>query len=263
MKPDLKETQTKNENEIPSGEMSILEHLTELRSCLIKSLIAVGIGTIASFVFAEYIFNFLAEPLLKVLPEDQQKLVFTSLPEVFFVYIKVAIFAGILLASPVVFYQIWRFVAPALYRSERRYVVPFVFISTVFFFMGAGFSYFQIFPYGFKFFIGFSDETIRPMITLKEYLKFSTRLLLAFGLVFEMPIIISFMAKIGIVTPAFLRKQRKYAILLMVLLAAILTPPDVVTQLMMAGPMYILYELSILSAMVFGRRKSKSAESTG
>ncbi|MBN1355641.1 twin-arginine translocase subunit TatC [bacterium] len=241
--------------------MTILEHLTELRACLIKSLAAVGIGAVICFAFAEHIFDFLSEPLIRILPQANREMVFTSLPEVFFVYIKVALFAGILLASPVIFHQIWKFVAPALYSHEKRYVIPFVLISTVFFLLGAAFSYYQIFPYGFKFFIGFSDENIRPMITLKDYLKFSTRLLLAFGLVFEMPIVISFLAKLGLVTPAFLRKNRKYALLIIVIIAAILTPPDIVTQLMMAGPMYVLYELSILSAMIFGRKSRTARDS--
>ena len=246
------------ENEVPAGEMPILEHLTELRSRLIKSLIAVGAGFLASFYFAERIFDLLAAPLRKILPEANGDMIYTSLPEVFFVYIKVALFCGILFALPVIFYQVWKFVAPALYRNEKKFAFPFVIISTLFFLMGTSFSYFQIFPWGFKFFLGFSKENIQPMISLKEYLKFSTRLLLAFGLVFEMPVVISFLAKIGLVTPKFLRKQRKYALLIILVAAAILTPPDVVTQLMMAGPMYILYEISIIASTVFSRKSVKN-----
>jgi len=235
--------------------MSVLSHLTELRSRLIRCFIAIGTGFLVCFAFAEQLFEYLSKPLIEMLPPDHQAMVFTSLPEVFFVYIKVALFAGMIISTPVIFYQIWKFIAPALYANEKRYIFPFVIVSTLFFLMGASFAYFQIFPWGFKFFIGFSDENIQPMITLKEYLKFSTRLLLAFGLVFEMPIVISFLAKIGMVSPALLRKNRKYAILMMIVLAAILTPPDIVTQLMMAGPMYLLYEMSILSSVFFSRKK--------
>ncbi len=240
------------------GEMSLLEHLTELRSRLLKSFIAILVGFLSTFYFAESIYRFLSRPLIEVLPEAEKKMIFTSLPEVFFVYIKVALFAGIIVASPVLFFQIWKFVAPGLYKDERKYVIPFVLFSTAFFLAGASFAYFQIFPWGFKFFVGFQNENIQPMITMKEYLKFSTRLLLAFGIIFEMPIVSFFLSKIGILTPGFLRKNRKYAILIMVILAAILTPPDVVTQLMMAGPMLILYEISILVSLVAGQKKKKN-----
>ncbi len=238
-----------------TAEMTIFEHLEEVRARLIRSLIALAIGFLISFAFAEQIFQFLSKPLIRALPDTKKQMVFTSLPEVFFVYIKVALFTGILLALPVIFYQIWKFVAPALYRNEKRYVLPFVFLSTVFFIAGTSFGYFEIFPWGFKFFIGFSSQDIQPMITLKDYLKFATRLLLAFGLIFEMPIIITFLARIGLVTPGMLNRNRKYAVLIIVILAAILTPPDVITQLMMAAPMWILYEISIISAWVVQKRR--------
>lgn len=251
------EPQLEKDKDLLEGEMSLIEHLTELRSCIVKSFIAIFLGFLCTFYFAEPIYRFLARPLIKVLPEADKKMIFTSLPEVFFVYIKVALFSGIIVASPVLFYQLWKFVAPGLYKDERKYVIPFVLCSTAFFLAGASFAYFQIFPLGFKFFVGFQTENIEPMITMKEYLKFATRLLLAFGIIFEMPIVSLFLSKLGILTPAFLRKNRKYAILIMVILAAILTPPDVVTQLMMAGPMMILYEVSIIVSLVFGRKKKK------
>ncbi|MBN1550052.1 twin-arginine translocase subunit TatC [bacterium] len=239
--------------------MSLMEHLTELRTRIIRALLAVLVGFIACFAFAEQIFRFLSQPLIDVLPEAEKQMVFTSLPEVFIVYLKVSIFAGIFLSSPVIFYQIWRFISPGLYAHEKKYMIPFVIISTLFFILGAVFTYYQVFPWGFKFFIKFSSDSIKPMISLNEYLKFATRLLLAFGAIFEMPILISFLARIGLVTPSFLRKQRKYAIVIMFTLAAILTPPDVITQLMMAGPMWVLYEISILAADFF---KSKRDQKT-
>jgi sec-independent protein translocase protein TatC len=151
------------------------------------------------------------------------------------------------------------FIAPGLYDREKRLLVPVVLLSTIFFVGGSLFGYFIVFPYGFDFFLGFATETIRPMPSMKEYLSFSAKLLLAFGLVFELPLVITFLAKLGLVTVPFLKKNRKYALLLFFVGAAILTPPDVVTQVMMALPLMVLYEISILGARIFGR-KAKPAE---
>jgi sec-independent protein translocase protein TatC len=146
------------------------------------------------------------------------------------------------------------FVAPGLYEKEKRLLLPIVFLSTLFFVGGALFGYFVVFPYGFEFFLGFATETIRPMPSMKEYLSFAAKLLLAFGIVFELPLVITFMAKLGLVTVPFLKRNRKYAILLFFAGAAILTPPDVVTQIMMALPLMLLYEISIIGARIFGRK---------
>jgi sec-independent protein translocase protein TatC len=166
-----------------------------------------------------------------------------------------------MLASPVIIYQFWMFIAPGLYDREKKLLVPIVFLSSIFFVGGALFGYFIVFPYGFDFFLGFATETIRPMPSMKEYLSFSAKLLLAFGLVFELPLVITFLAKLGIVSVPFLKKNRKYALLLFFVGAAILTPPDVVTQVMMALPLMVLYEISIIGARIFGR-KEKPAEPT-
>jgi len=237
----------------PEGEMSIVDHLLEIRSRLIKSLIVVTVFSCLGFYYAKEIFRFLSLPLLEVLPDIQERMVFTSLPEVFFVYIKVGLFTGIVLSAPFLFYQIWKFVSIGLYKSERPRVIPFAIISSLFFLSGSLFCYFQIFHWGFRFFIGFTSDSIVPMITLKEYLKFVIRLILVFGLIFEMPVASAFLASIGVLTPKFLRKNRRYAIIIIFILAALLTPPDVVTQLLLAGPMLLLYESSILAAVIFGK----------
>jgi sec-independent protein translocase protein TatC len=228
-------------------------HLEELRDRLIKSFIAVGIGFVACYGFKERLFDILVFPLIKVM-KPGEKLVFTGLPEAFFTYLKVSFLAGLLLAAPVIIYQFWMFVAPGLYKKERVLLLPIVFLSTLFFVGGAFFGYFIVFPWGFKFFLGFATETIRPLPSMKEYLSFSSKLLLAFGLAFELPIVLTFMAKIGLVSVAFLKKNRKYALLLFFIGAAILTPPDVVTQIMMAFPLMFLYELSIIGARIFGKK---------
>jgi sec-independent protein translocase protein TatC len=147
------------------------------------------------------------------------------------------------------------FVAPGLYDREKKLMLPIVFLSSIFFIGGALFGYFIVFPWGFKFFLGFATETIRPMPSMKEYLGFSAKLLLAFGLVFELPLVLTFLARLGIVSVDFLKKNRKYALLLFFVGAALLTPPDVVTQVMMAMPLMVLYEISILGARMFGKKK--------
>lgn len=229
-------------------------HLEELRSRLIKCFIAVGIGFAVSYAFKEILFNILVRPLTSIM-ETSDHLIFTGLPEAFFTYLKVALLSGLMLASPVVLYQFWMFVAPGLYKKERRMLAPVVILSSFFFIAGALFGYFIVFPWGFRFFLGFATETIRPLPSMKEYLSFSAKLLLAFGLVFELPMILTFLARLGIVSVDFLKRNRKYAILLFFAGAAILTPPDVVTQVMMALPLMVMYELSIIGARVFGRKK--------
>jgi len=231
-------------------------HLEELRKRLIVCFIAVGIGFVLSYGFKEKLFQILTRPLISVM-QTGDKLIFTGLPEAFFTYLKVALFSGIILSTPVIFYQFWMFVAPGLYEKEKQHMIPIVFLSTFFFVGGSFFGYFIVFPYGFKFFLGFASEIIRPLPSMREYLSFASKLLLAFGLVFELPLVITFLAKLGIVSVSFLKKNRKYALLLFFMGAAILTPPDVVTQVMMALPLIVLYEISIIGARIFGKKKSE------
>jgi len=228
-------------------------HLEELRRRLIICFIAVAVGFVVSYGFKEQLFEILMQPLKHSMAKGDT-LIYTNLPEAFFTYLKVAFLTGIGLASPIIIYQFWMFVAPGLYEKEKRLLLPIVFLSTLFFVGGALFGYFIVFPYGFKFFLGFATETIRPMPSMKEYLSFAAKLLLAFGIVFELPLVITFMAKLGLVTVPFLKRNRKYAILLFFAGAAILTPPDVVTQIMMALPLMLLYEISIIGARIFGRK---------
>jgi len=239
-----------NENE----KISLTEHLEELRTRMIRCFIAVGIGFVLSYGFKEKLFQILTKPLIDLMQKDD-RLIFTGLPEAFFTYLKVALIFGIIIATPVILYQFWMFIVPGLYDKERKMIIPVVVLSSFFFLGGAMFGYFVVFPFGFKFFLGFASETIRPLPSMREYLTFASKLLLAFGVVFELPIIITFLAKFGIVTVDFLKKNRKYALLLFFAGSAILTPPDVITQLMMAFPLMVLYEISILGAKIFGAKK--------
>jgi len=236
--------------------MPFTGHLEELRNRLVICFIAIGIGFIISYGFKEKIFHYLTIPLISAM-QAGDKLIFTGLPEAFFTYLKVSLLSGLMLAAPVLLYQFWVFVAPGLYDKERKLLIPIVLLSSFFFMGGALFGYFVVFPFGFKFFLGFATETIKPLPSMREYLSFSSKLLLAFGLVFELPLVITFLARLGIVTVEFLKKNRKYALLLFFVFAAILTPPDVVTQIMMAFPLMLLYEISILGARIFGKKKSQ------
>ncbi len=236
------------------------EHLSELRNRLVYSFIAVGIGFVLCYFFKEKLFRILTSPLVSVMGDDA-RMIFTGLPEAFFTYLKVALLGGIILATPVLFYQFWMFVSPGLYRKEKKFLIPVIFLSLIFFAAGASFGYFVVFPYGFEFFLGFSTETIQAMPSMKEYLSFAAKMLLAFGLVFELPLVLTFMARMGLVSVDFLKKNRKFALLLFFGGAALITPPDVITQTMMAIPLIILYEISIIGARVF-QKKPPEADDT-
>jgi sec-independent protein translocase protein TatC len=238
-----------------------LSHLEELRKRLITCAIAVGIGFVVSYFFSEDLFRILVIPLKSNMPEGD-RLIFTNLPEMFFAYIKTAFIAGILLSSPLIFYQLWMFVAPGLYQKEKKLFLPFVFFSTLLFTGGALFGYFVVFPFGFKFFLGFANDNVQALPSVKQYFSFAIKLLFAFGAVFELPVIMFFLSKMGLVTSDLLKRKRKYAILLTFVLAAILTPPDVITQCMMAGPLIILYEIGIFVAWMGGRKRADDEDGT-
>ena len=237
----------------------LMSHLVELRKRLITSAVGVGVCFAVTYAFSEKLFEILAHPLKANLPAGD-RLIYTNLPEMFFVYIKTGLVAAVLLAAPFIFYQAWMFVAPGLYRKEKRYLLPFVVFSTLLFVGGALFGYFVVFPFGFRFFLGFSNEYIQALPSVKQYFSLSIKLLLGFGLIFELPVVAFFLSRIGILSADLMRKQRKYAILLIFIVSAILTPPDVITQLMMAGPLVVLYELSVIIVKVTGKKKAASEE---
>jgi sec-independent protein translocase protein TatC len=239
------------------------EHLGELRDRLVRCFSAVGIGFVISYFFKEKLFEILTAPLVSTMGENS-KMIFTGLPEAFFTYLKVSFLSGIVLSTPVLFYEFWMFVSPGLYRNEKKYMMPIIFLSIFFFLLGSSFGYFLVFPYGFKFFLGFATETIHAMPSMKEYLGFVSKMLLAFGFVFELPLVLTFLARMGLVTVDFLKKNRKYALLLFFVGAALITPPDVITQIMMAMPLIVLYEISIIGAKLFGEKaQAEDTEPSG
>jgi sec-independent protein translocase protein TatC len=217
------------------------DHLDELRHRLIISLVGVGLGFAVSYGFSQQLLLLLQRPM-------PTRLVFIAPTEAFFVNLKVAFYAGLFLSVPLLLFQVWKFVAPGLYEHERRYSFPFLIISTILFLLGAIFAYAVILPIALHFLIAQGGELWQPNITLSNYLSFCMRLILAAGLVFEFPVLMYFLAKVGVVTPEFLVKNRKYAVLLAFVIAAILTPPDVFSQVLLAVPLFLLFEVSIFVA---------------
>ena len=238
--------------------MPLTAHLEELRKRLIFSFIALAVGFGISYGFKEKLFLFLSRPLEKHLPEGST-LQYISIPEAFLTYLKISLFGGLILAMPVLLYQIWRFVAPGLYEREKRYFIPFVLFSMLFFLGGASFCYYIVFPFVFRFFMSFSGGSLIAMPAIRQYLSFATRLLIAFGLVFEMPIFFFFLGRVGLVSYKGLARQRRMAVVLVFVGAALLTPPDVVSQLMLAGPLMILFELSIQIVRITGKKPDEES----
>lgn len=242
----------------PTGEMSFLEHLEELRWCLIKSIVAIVICMLIAFPFAEFFIDILTLPNNQL--ENPPKLIFLKPAGMLMVRLGVAMAVGLIAAFPVVFYQLWKFVSPGLLNREKKVVLPVVLFSTVSFLLGVTFAYFVMLPFILPFLYGLGTKNIEPTINISEYIGFSLRIILVAGLVFELPLISFFLTKIGLLQPKILRKFRRYAIVIMFILAAFLTPPDPGSQLLLAAPLLILYEISIFISYLAYRRKRKSQE---
>jgi sec-independent protein translocase protein TatC len=252
-------TDPEEEDALDNGRMSFLDHLDELRTRLVRALLAVVAGFVIAFAFIERLFGFIMRPLQAVLP-DGGKLVYTEPAEAFLLYMKVAALVGLLLATPVVLYQVWMFVAPGLYANEKKFAIPFVLFATLFFIAGAAFSHYMVFPWAWQFFAGFTTDYMQFMPRIQPVFSLYVKLMLAMGLVFQLPTLVFFLARVGLVTPRFLVKHVKYAILIIFIIAAVITPTaDPVTQALVAGPMMVLYALSIGIAWVFQKRKPKDA----
>jgi len=234
--------------------MTLLEHLDELRRRIGVSLLAIVVGFGVCWYFAKPIFGWLERPITQFL-EPGDKLAFTGLIDPFMLYIKVGLLAGIFLASPVVLYQIWLFVAPGLYRSERRFVLPFLFFTTLFFVGGGYFGYAVAFPMVCRFLLGVGSD-FKQVVTISQYFSMASKVILGLGLVFELPVLILFLARLGVIDHRFLIRQFRYAVIVIFVIAAIITPtPDVATQSVFAVPMVMLYVLGIAVAWLFGKRR--------
>jgi sec-independent protein translocase protein TatC len=241
-------------------QMPLTAHLEELRWRLIKMLLAIAAGFIATYNLADTLFAFLTRPLLAI--SGPVQLIGTGVTEAFFTKLKVSFIAAIFIVSPVLFYQVWMFVAPGLYDQEKRYARPFVVFATIFFILGAAFCYWVVFPVGYQFFIAeYLSIGVSPSIRISEYLSFTARMLLAFGVTFELPVVTFFLARIGLITHKTMLAYARYAVLVIFIVAAVLTPgPDVASQLLMAAPLLVLYALSVGVAYAFGTPRVAAEE---
>lgn len=229
-------------------EFSFMGHLDELRRRLLKSVIAVLIAACLFYPFVDRVLAFLIRPVGQV--------IFTSVADAFVARLMLTVWAGVLLALPFIIYQVWQFVSAGLKENERKYIRFFAPFSFVLFMTGSMFGFVVMIPVGMKFLLSFSTGYIVPMITIQNYISFVTTLVVAFGVAFQLPLILMFLAKIGIVTPAFLAQKRRHAIVLILIVSAVLTPPDAVSQVIMALPLVVLYELGIIVSRLFCRNRN-------
>jgi len=240
--------------------LPITDHLTELRNRIAWIVGAMAVGTALSFSFAEEIFGFLLAPATNALGANNSRLQAIAPTEIFFTYIKCAILSGFVLTLPVTFWQLWSFIAPGLYDNERRAIFPFVFFSTGLFAGGAIFGYSVVFPIVFEFFNSWDNEWVVSAWTMKEVFSLTTRLFLAFGIAFELPLFVFFLSITGIVSAKQLFAGTPYAVVAMFILGALLTPPDIVSQVFLAGPMIVLYLVGVAVAWFFEPKSRKSSE---
>ncbi len=244
---------------------SFTSHFVELRSRLLNSLIFIFIVFIISYIFSEQIYNFLVEPYSKAVKDDQisRRLIFTALHETFVTYIKVAFFSAIFLGSPVLLIQIYKFIAPGLYKNEKSAILPYLISTPILFLLGGLLVYYLVMPLAIKFFLSFetlgSNSTLPIQLEAKvnEYLSLIMRLIFAFGVSFQLPILLNLLAKVGVVNSDYLKKRRRYVVVIIFALAAILTPPDPITQVGLAIPLLLLYELSIFTVRYIEKKKRK------
>ena len=250
-------------NDEKSKQSSFVGHLTELRSRLTKSIIYLFIFFLVCYFFSENIYNFLVAPYAEAVKDDEinRRMIFTALHETFITYLKVAFFAAMFITSPIILTQIWKFVAPGLYKNEKMALLPYLIATPVLFLLGGMLVYYLIMPLAIKFFLSFettghiSSLPIQLEAKVNEYLSLIMRLIFAFGISFQLPVLLSLLARVGFIDSQYLKKRRKYVIVIIFAIAALLTPPDPITQIGLAIPLLILYELSILTVKIIEKKK--------
>jgi len=243
---------------------SFVEHLTELRSRLVRSIIYLFLFFILCYFFSENIYNFLVKPYAEAVKDDElnRRMIFTALHETFITYLKVAFFAAMFVSSPIILIQIWKFVAPGLYKNEKKALLPYLIATPILFLLGGMLVYYLIMPLAIKFFLTFETSgqlnnlPIQLEAKVNEYLSLIMRLIFAFGISFQLPVLLSLLARVGFIDSKYLKERRKYVIVIIFAVAALLTPPDPITQIGLGIPLLILYELSILSVSVIEKKKN-------
>ena len=254
----------KNDNSEKSG---FISHLVELRQRLINSFIFLFSFFVVCYFFSEEIYSFLVQPYADAVKDDNvnRRLIFTALQETFLTYLRVSFFAALFFSSPIILMQIWKFVAPGLYKNEKKAILPYLIATPILFLFGGMLVYYLIMPLAIRFFLSFEASSINSALPIQleakvnEYLSLVMKLIFAFGLSFQLPVILSLLARVGFIDSVFLKERRKYVVVIIFVAAAILTPPDPITQIGLAIPLLILYELSIFSVKIIEKRKNKNA----
>ena len=249
-------------SDVDKNESGFISHLIELRKRLINSFICLIILFILCYLFSEHIYGFLVNPFAEAVKNDdvERRLIFTALQETFLTYLKVSFFAAFFMTSPVILMQIWKFIARGLYKDEKKAIMPYLILTPILFLLGGMLVYYLIMPLAIKFFLSFESAGLSTNLPIQleakvnEYLSLVMKLIFAFGLSFQLPIVLSLLARIGVVNSTFLRERRKYVVVMIFAAAAILTPPDPITQIGLAIPLLILYELSIFSVNIIEKK---------